>query len=493
MERNKPLLYPELFETVFGFVAQSGLPRAEIEEAILEQLRKLVAKNYAIEFPEEEVDIVIEKDPIAKTLDFYNIAGEQKKQVQFIRNRRDKDEFLGNVIANIDKIRSQREYDMFISQKGTLVSGIIEKTEIAGYVIDLGKFDGFRARGFLPKGECINNTLEHRRLVKGEKIMACILDVRPQDMLETRSIMSRQLDDCIPRMLLTRTKPEFLIELLKHHCYEIQDGAVEVKKVARYAGQKSKVAVYATDKNIDPVGACIGQYGARIRPIVEELSGERIDVIKWNDDLKTFISSVISPAPLLSYTLHPPRSPQDAPYAEISTTPDSKGKAISEVHAIYRMTGVRIHVTDAQQEGLFDAEYRINNLMHHLYVDRNFAETLASHGYSSVFAISSATAIELLTIEGLDEEVADALVQRATDAQEAELATLTERHNLSQGLVNFLADHNKLHIVYDLVMCNIKTVDDARQAYNQPDTEDITLLALQSDLADLFDKGHDVR
>jgi N utilization substance protein A len=231
-------------------------------------LRKRVVES--VENPKEEISLEEAKgiDPEAKVGDFVNIPVELKD--------------FGRISAQtakqviFQKIREAERaavYNEFKDKVGKIVTGTVARKEKGIYFINLGRTDAI-----LP----IRETLPGERLKMGDTIKAYVKEVRASSKG--------------PEIVLTRTAPEFVAELFKMEVPEIEDGIVQIKKIAREPGERTKIAVISTDPSIDPVGACVGMKGTRVQGIVRELRGERIDIIHWTDDPRLLIARALTPA-----------------------------------------------------------------------------------------------------------------------------------------------------------------------------------------------------
>ncbi len=186
----------------------------------------------------------------------------------------------------IQKLReAEREivYNEFNDRKGEIVSGIIQKADKSIVVMDLGKLEGI-----MPAKEQIPT--EHYRV--NDKIKGYVLDVKKEQ-------------KGAPQVIVSRSHPDFVRKLLEFEIPEIYEGVIEIKSVSRDPGYRSKVAVYSPDPNIDPVGSCVGQKGVRIQNVINELNGEKIDVIEWNEDPSIYIAASLLPAQVLAVDVKP--------------------------------------------------------------------------------------------------------------------------------------------------------------------------------------------
>ncbi|NLM51812.1 MAG: transcription termination/antitermination protein NusA [Firmicutes bacterium] len=213
--------------------------------------------------PGYEVGDVIEREVTPKN--FGRIAAQTAKQV---------------VIQRIREAEREMVYEEFVDRENDIITGIVQRIEQKNVIVDLG-----RTEAVLPPTEQMPND-EYKQ---GERIKTYITEVR-------RTTKG-------PQILISRTHPGLLKRLFELEVPEIYDGTVEIKSVAREAGYRSKVAVFSANKDVDPVGACVGPKGARVQAIVSELRGEKIDIVKWDEDPKVFVANALSPAKVISVQL----------------------------------------------------------------------------------------------------------------------------------------------------------------------------------------------
>lgn len=273
------------------------LPRFNEERHMLINDAKLFKKN--AELGEEIVFPLDHKD------DFGRIAAQTAKQV---------------IVQKLREAERESIVGEFTDKEGTIVSGIVQRMERGTIFIDLG-----RTTAILPAEEQILS----ERLRPGERIKAYLFSI--EEGLRGLSIR------------LSRTHPKFLIELFKQESTEIASGVVEILAVAREPGSRSKIAVKTSDERIDPVGACVGQRGSRVSAITQELSGEKIDIIEWNDDVRKFIASSLSPAKPISIEIN-----EVDKKATVTVLPEEQSLAIGKggqnVRLAAKLTGWKIDI-----------------------------------------------------------------------------------------------------------------------------------------------------
>jgi N utilization substance protein A len=287
------------------------LPRYNEERHILLSTAKLLKKN--AELGEEIVF------PLDNQDDFGRIAAQTAKQV---------------IVQKLREAERERIVGEFTDKENTIVSGVVQRVERGSAFIDLG-----RTTAILPFEEQIQS----ERLRPGERIRAYLFSIEEG----FRGLSIR----------LSRSHPKFLIELFKNESQEIAQGTVEIVAVAREPGSRSKIAVRTIDDRIDPIGACVGQRGARVSAITEELSGEKIDVIEWSDDARRFIATALSPAKVISIELE---EGEKKALVTVSAQEQSLaiGKGGQNVRLAAKLTGWKIDivsggemVVEADEEG----------------------------------------------------------------------------------------------------------------------------------------------
>ncbi len=308
---------------------------------------------------------------------------------------------LGRIAAQtakqviMQKVRdAEREsiYDQYKDRKGDLISGTVQRIERGGHLlVNLGKTEAL-----LPVSEQIPNETFRR----GERVRALIIDVRK----ETRG----------PQIILSRTHPGFLIRLFELEVPEIASGDVKIINAVRDPGQRAKIAVYTKDSHIDPVGSCVGVRGSRVQNIVQELRGERIDIIPWTPDYTTFICSALAPAKISKVFID-----EENRSIEVIVEDDQLSLAIGKrgqnVRLASKLTEWRIDIrSETELEESF--QKAVATFMEKLGIGEVMARMLYNEGFESVEEIADIELDELLEIEGLEEEKARWIHERAKAA-----------------------------------------------------------------------------
>ncbi len=245
-----------------------------------------------------------------------------------------------------------------------------------------------------------------------------------------------------PQIFLSRTAPEFMAELFKMEVPEIYDGIIEIKAVARDPGSRAKIGVISFDNSIDPVGACVGMRGSRVQAVVNELQGEKIDIIPWNDDAPTFLVNALQPAEVAKVVLD-----DEAERIEVVVPDDQLSLAIGRrgqnVRLASQLTGLDIDImTEAEESERRQKEFEIRSklFMETMNVDEVVAQLLVSEGFATLEEVAYVEVDELLTIEGFDQDTADELQARARESLDeinAKALEAAKELGVEQSLIDF--------------------------------------------------------
>ena len=367
-------------------------------------------------------------DWIAETLppfDFGRIPAQSAKQV---------------IVQKVREAERDRQYQEYKDRIGDIVSGIVKRVEYGNVVMDLG-----RSEAIIRRDELIPRELFR----PGDRVRAYVYDVRR----EQRG----------PQIFLSRTHPQFMAKLFAQEVPEIYDGIIEVKSVARDPGSRAKIAVISRDSSIDPVGACVGMRGSRVQAVVNELQGEKIDIIPWSVDAATFIVNALQPAEVVKVVLD-----EDSSRIEVVVPDDQLSLAIGRrgqnVRLASQLTGWDIDIlTEAEESERRQKEFveRTNIFMQALDVDEVVGQLLASEGFRSVEELAYVEPTELASIEGFDEETANEIQTRARDHLariEAELDVKRKELGVSDELKE--VDGVTTAILVKLGENDVKTVED---------------------------------
>jgi N utilization substance protein A len=350
------------------------------EDPEFESPDKQILYSYAIQnHPDIEVGEYVEEsiDSVA----FGRIAAHTAKQV---------------IVQKVREAERAQIVDAYVERIGELVMGVVKRAEHSGVFIDLGS----NAEGFIPREDLI----PRESVRPGDRIRAYLKDVRS----EVRG----------PQLFLTRTAPEFLIELFKLEVPEVGQNVIDVLGAARDPGLRAKIAVRSLDPRLDPVGACVGMRGSRVQSVSNELAGERIDIILWDENPAQYVINAMSPAETLSIVVDEESNSMDIAVEEEKLS-QAIGRGGQNVKLASELTGWVLNVmTEGQAEEKNEGEMKVLQqlFMDQLDVDEEVAAILVQEGFSTVDEIAYVPPNELLEVEEFDEQMVEELRGRARDA-----------------------------------------------------------------------------
>lgn len=363
-------------------------------KATFTRVRTVVAddemENYQSELTVEQAKEYLEEPTIGDEfseevppVEMGRIAAQSAKQV---------------ILQKVREAERDRQFEEFQDRAGTIINGVVKREEYGNVIVDVGRGEAILRR---------NEKIGRESYRPNDRIRCYIKDVRR----EPRG----------PQIFLSRTAPEFMAELFKMEVPEIYDGIIEIKAVARDPGSRAKIAVISYDNSIDPVGACVGMRGSRVQAVVNELQGEKIDIIPWNEDAATFLVNALQPAEVSKVVID-----EEANRIEV-VVPDEQlslaiGRRGQNVRLASQLTGLDIDImTEADESERRQAEFaeRTKLFMDTLDLDEFFAQLLVSEGFTSLEEVAYVEQDELLVIDGVDEGTAAELQARAKDHLEA--------------------------------------------------------------------------
>jgi len=354
-------------------------PDEEELENYQAQLTPEQAKQY-LDDPKPGDVIVDEVPPV----DMNRIAAQSAKQV---------------ILQKVREAERDKQYEDFKDRAYTIINGVVKREEYGNVIVDIGSGEGVLRR---------NEKIGREGYRPGDRIRCYIKDVRR----EVRG----------PQIFLSRTAPEFMAELFKMEVPEIYDGIIEIKAVARDPGSRAKIAVISYDGSIDPVGACVGMRGSRVQAVVNELQGEKIDIIPWNEDAPTFLVNALQPAEVSKVVLD-----EEAERIEVVVPEEQLSLAIGRrgqnVRLASQLTGLDIDIMTEEEESARrqkEFEERTQLFVETLDLDEFFAQLLVSEGFTNLEEVAYVEVEELLVIDGVDEDTAAELQARARDFIEAQ-------------------------------------------------------------------------
>jgi len=384
-------------------------------KATFTRVRTVVAdeelENYQAEFTVAQArdylddpkvgDVYVEEVP---PVELGRIAAQSAKQV---------------ILQKVREAERDKQFEEFKDRAGTIINVVVKREEYGNVIVDLNPGEGVLRR---------NEKIGRESYRPGDRVRCFIKDVRR----EPRG----------PQVFLSRTAPEFMAELFKMEVPEIYEGIIEIKAVARDPGSRAKIAVVSYDNSIDPVGACVGMRGSRVQAVVNELQGEKIDIIPWNEDMPTFLVNALQPAEVSKVVLD-----EEAGKIEVVVPEEQLSLAIGRrgqnVRLASQLTGLDIDIMTEEEESKrrqAEFEERTKLFMDTLDLDEFFAQLLVAEGFTNLEEVAYVEADELLVIDGVDESTASELQARARDYLDEQNRKAMERARelgVEDSLVNF--------------------------------------------------------
>ncbi len=389
-------------------------------------------ENYQAEMTVEQAKQYLEDPQVGDTfveevppVDLGRIAAQSAKQV---------------ILQKVREAERDRQYEEFKDRAGTIINGTVKREEYGNVIVDVGAGEAILRR---------NEKIGREAYRIGDRIRCFIKDVRR----EQRG----------PQIFLSRTAPEFMAELFKMEVPEIYEGIIEIKAVARDPGSRAKIAVISYDNSIDPVGACVGMRGSRVQAVVNELQGEKIDIIPWNEDTPTFLVNALQPAEVSKVVFD-----EDAERIEVVVPEEQLSLAIGRrgqnVRLASILTGLNIDILTEEEESKrrqAEFETRTKLFMDTLDLDEFFAQLLVAEGFTNLEEVAYVDEEELLVIEGVDESTAHELQARARDYLEAKNKAAMD-HARELGVEDSLVNFPGLtpQMIEALAMDGVKTLED---------------------------------
>jgi len=316
-----------------------------------------------------------------ESITFGRIAAQTAKQV---------------IVQKVREAERAKVVEAFQDRVGELITGIVKRADRGSIVLDLGN----NAEALVPKSEVIPKEATRA----GDRLRGYLYDVRS----EPRG----------PQLFVSRTAPELLIELFKLEVPEVGEGLIEIIGAARDPGLRAKIAVRSNDPRIDPVGACVGMRGSRVQAVSNELSGERVDIILWNDNPAQFVINAMSPADVTSIVVDEETHSMDIAVKDENLS-QAIGRGGQNVRLASQLTGWELNVMSEEQaaeKSEAEAQGFIEHFMEQLDVDEEVAAILVQEGFTNIEEIAYVDDAEMLAIEEFDQEIVEELRNRAKDA-----------------------------------------------------------------------------
>jgi len=352
---------------------------AETETGMLEfPTREITLEAAQVENPEIQPGEFIEDE--IDSVEFGRIAAQTAKQV---------------IVQKVREAERQHVVEAYLDKVGELIMGVVKRVERGNVYLDLGN----NAEAFIPREELI----PREQIRPGDRVRGYLKEVRE----ETRG----------PQLFVSRTAPEFLIELFKLEVPEVGQGLIEILSAARDPGARAKIAVLSKDARLDPVGACVGMRGSRVQTVSNELSGERVDIILWDENPAQYVINAMSPAEVLSIVVEEELHSMDVAVAEDKLS-QAIGRGGQNIRLASQLTGWELNVmTEEQAAEKSESETAsvLKVFIESLDVDEEVAAILVAEGFSNVEEVAYVPESELIEIEEFDEDIVAELRGRARD------------------------------------------------------------------------------
>ena len=345
-------------------------------------------------------DEIFEKLP---PVDFGRIAAQTARQV---------------IIQSVRAAEKERQYNDFIDKKGEILSGIVKRLEYGNVIIDLN-----RSEAIIRKEE----TIPREILKNGDRVKAYCYDV-------IRENKGQQI-------FLSRANPKFMEKLFFQEVPEIYDGIIEIKSSARDPGSRAKICVSSKDSSIDPVGACVGMRGSRVQSVVNELSGEKIDIVHWSEDVAALVVSALAPAEIQKVIIDEQNRRLEAILSEENLS-KAIGRRGQNVRLASKLINYEIDILTEKEESekrQLEFKEKTEIFVKNLEVDETLGQLLVAEGFSTIEEISKASSEDISKIEAIDENTAKELKERAKEY------LVKEKENIEKKLKDLGVDDNLIN------------------------------------------------
>jgi len=310
------------------------------------------------------------------------------------------------ISQRVREAEKNRQYEDFINKQGQILSGIIKRLEYGNVIVDLG-----RAESIIRKEELIPREI----LKNGDRIKAFCYEVK-------KDIKGYQI-------FLSRAHPQFLAALFFQEVPEIYEGIIEIKSVSRDPGSRAKICVNSKDSSLDPVGACVGMRGSRVQAVVNELHGEKIDIIKWTEDLPTLVAESLSPAEIQKVLIDEQNKRIDVILSEENLS-KAIGRRGQNVRLASKLINYEIDIlTDKEDSERRQAEFkeRTEIFVNNLEVDETLGQLLVSENFQNIEEIANSKIEDISKIEGIEDSTAEELIERAKEYLEKEKIEVSKK------------------------------------------------------------------
>jgi N utilization substance protein A len=360
----------------------------------------------------------------------------------------------------VQKIREAERaliVEAYQDQVGELVTGVVKKSSRESVILDLGN----NAEAIIYR----DDMLPRETFRPGDRVRGLLYEIKP----EARGA----------QLLVSRTKPEMLIELFRVEVPEIGEEMLEIRSAARDPGSRAKIAVKSNDKRIDPVGACVGMRGSRVQAVSGELGGERVDIVLYDDNVAQYVINAMSPAEVASIIVDEDKGTMDIAVEE-GNLAMAIGRSGQNIRLASQLTGWELNVmtvADMKEKHQAENDKVLNLFIDKLDLDEDFATLLSDEGFTSLEEIAYVPAAEMLEIDGLTEEIVEELRERAKEALTTQALASEETLEGAEPAEDLLAlDGLERHLAFVLASRGVRTLEDlAEQGIDEiSDIEELT-------------------
>ncbi len=337
------------------------------------------------------------------SFDFGRIAAQTAKQV---------------ITFSVREAERERQYNDFKEKKDTILSGIVKRLEFGNVIVDLGGTEAIIQK---------NEMIPRENIKAGDRVKAYCLDVR-------REPRGQQI-------FLSRAHPKFMEKLFIQEVPEIYDGLIEIKSSARDPGSRAKICVKAIDTSLDPVGACVGMRGSRVQAVVNELQGEKIDIVNWSEDPAIVVSNALSPAEVQRVNVDNQLKKLDVILNEENLS-KAIGRRGQNVRLATKLLNYEINIMTDQEDSerrQIEFKEKTENLIKNLELDETLGQLLVAEGFSTIDEIKDSSIDDLAKIEGIEEDTAKELIDRAKEfylKDQEEISKKVQELGLDTELIN---------------------------------------------------------
>jgi N utilization substance protein A len=386
--------------------------------------KQITLEDAHVENPELAIGDIIEEE--MESIEFGRIAAQTAKQV---------------ILQKVREAERMQVVERFENRVGEVLNGVVKRADRGNIFLDLGN----KVEAIIPR----NHGIPRETVRRGDRLRGMLMEVNK----ESRG----------PLLTLSRGAPEFIVELFKVEVPEIDQNLIEIKGAARDPGFRAKIAVFSSDSKLDPIGACVGMRGSRVMSVSNELGGERIDIILWDEDPAVYAINAMAPAEIESIVVDEDRHSIDVAVAEDKLS-QAIGRGGQNVRLASELTGWNINVMtaeEASEKNQEEAMKFVEVFMEKLDIDEDMSVLLVQEGFSSVEEIAYVDENELLTVEGFDEDIVAELRQRARDSLLTQLILAEEKLEESKPTEDLLAlDGMNDKLAFSLAAKQVVTRDD---------------------------------